>query len=86
LCYVDRPFKRLTMPRYFFHCRSGCEAIPDDTGVELPDNDAARFSALQIIDSMLKDGRSDWRGWVMVVGDLHGKLVAKLPFVAAPER
>src|SRR4051794_9843387 len=64
--YVDRTLLRLIMPRYFFPCRSGCESIPDDAGVDLSDNDAARFSALQIINSMLKDERSDWRGWVMV--------------------
>ena len=31
------------MPRYFFHCRSADETIPDDAGAELTDTETARI-------------------------------------------
>ena len=68
------------MPRYFFHCRCADETIPDDSGAELPDTDAAYISGRNMVARMVKQGMSDWTGWVLDVADAYGKVVAVVSF------
>ncbi len=68
------------MPRYFFHCRSADETIPDDAGAELTDTETARISARNMVARMVKRGTSDWTGWVLDVADAYGKVLAEVTF------
>jgi hypothetical protein len=72
------------MPRYFFHVRDGHD-MPDDTGTELPDDDAARAEAVVLAGSLLRDlGGQFWSGtdWFMQVVREDGKQVCELEFSA----
>ena len=68
------------MPRYFFHCRSADETIPDDAGAELTDTETARISARNMVARMVKRGTSDWTGWVLDVADAYGRFWLRSPF------
>ena len=49
------------MPRYFFNVHDGKD-LPDDSGTELGDSDAAHREAIVAAGEMLKEtGRSSWR-------------------------
>ena len=58
------------MPRYFFDLYNGSGLTRDEEGQELPDQDAARASALNDIRSLLSSeiraGSLDLRGRIMV--------------------
>ncbi|KRB27729.1 DUF6894 family protein [Mesorhizobium sp. Root172] len=72
------------MPRYFFHVRDGTD-MPDDTGTELPDDNAARTEAVVLSGGLLKDlGGDFWTGsdWLMQVVRDDGKEVCELKFSA----
>ena len=47
------------MPRYFFHIRDGENIIPDEEGLELPDNEAAGVEARRSAVEMLADAQRD---------------------------
>lgn len=72
------------MPRYFFNIQHG-QPDPDETGMDLPDNDAAWKEAtitagklLQDMDGTLKPGRE----WRMEVTDAAGNLIWVLRLLA----
>ena len=73
------------MPRYFFHVDNG-EFIPDPSGTELPDIQAARVEAVQAAGEMINEkGQSFWEHmtpWVMNVTDSNKRLLFTLEFVA----
>jgi hypothetical protein len=73
------------MPRYFFHVDNG-KFIPDLSGTELPDQDAARVEAVRAAGEMINDTRqSFWEHmapWVMNVTDADKRLLFTLEFGA----
>ena len=76
------------MPRYFFHLQAGeHRAVPDKTGQELPDADAAwdaaRRIARQLIEWNLEPVR--WLDYQFQVTDEGGETVFELPFAEAIE-
>jgi hypothetical protein len=75
------------MARYFFHLKAGGEIKPDDTGIDLPDEDAARIQAIKGAQSMLAEakqvGGPNRLDWKFVVADENGRTVMTVPFADA---
>ena len=72
------------MPRYYFHVFDG-QDFPDDEGVELLDDGAAKDQAILAAGDMLREiGFEFWdgEGWVMKVVDETDRLVGELEFSA----
>lgn len=70
------------MPRYFFNVRDSVE-VPDEHGVELQDDDAARDVAVVASAEAIRDlGARFWdhETWRMIVTDQQGAVVAQLDF------
>jgi hypothetical protein len=72
------------MPRYFLHCSRGeSDTIKDETGSQLPNDDAARRQAERIAGELAepKAGQEDasWQGWSVRVVDEVGREVFSLP-------
>jgi hypothetical protein len=72
------------MPRYFFHCSMGDrDTIKDETGSQLPDDDAARRQAERIAGELAEPraAREDasWQGWSVRVVDEVGREVCSVP-------
>jgi len=71
------------MPRYFFHIDNG-EFVPDPTGTELPDLDAARLEAVRAAGEMIIEAKeSFWEHqtpWNMHVTDGGRRLLFTLQF------
>lgn len=68
------------MARYFFHCRGQDEFIPDESGAEMLDRNAAFESARLIVQRMLTRAPQEWVGWVMEVSDDTGRVLSVVPF------
>ena len=65
------------VPRYYFHHRDG-GAFNDETGEELPDDEAARREAMIALPEMARDmlhRNGDKQGYVIMVTDESGKPV-----------
>ena len=74
------------MPLYFFHIvtKDGT-VLPDDTGVQLPDLDAARQEADRTVASLLRDtelGGRDYTGGIFEVESDDGRQVFAWPIRA----
>ncbi len=72
------------MPRYFFHLIDG-HFMPDETGSELPSDDAARAEAVRVSGGLLQDlGEKFWDSgtWVLQVVRDDGGNVCELKFEA----
>ena len=73
------------MPRYFFHVDNG-EFIPDKTGTDLADLNAARVAAVRAAGEMINEsGPSFWEHqtpWNMHVTDVDRMLLFTLQFGA----
>jgi hypothetical protein len=72
------------MPRYFFHVRDGAD-IPDETGTEMSDDDAARAEAVVLAGSLLKDlGGQFWTGTDRFMHGVRddGEQICELEFFA----
>ncbi|RLP26346.1 hypothetical protein [Mesorhizobium sp. YM1C-6-2] len=73
------------MPRYFFHVDNG-EFIPDETGADLPDLQAARREAVRAAGEMIDEAQeSFWDHlslWNMHVTDSDHRLLFTLTFGA----
>ena len=55
------------MPQFFFHVQMG-ELFPDETGITLPNDRAARDVALQVLAELARDAADElWRGDVFRV-------------------
>lgn len=76
------------MPRFFFHIRENGGRTPDEEGLELPDLDAARQTAIAGARSIMCDtimgGRLSLDG-AIEVKDKDGALLFELPFREAVE-
>ena len=68
--------RRGKMPRFFFHVRSGSNALDDKTGEVLPGPAAAATRAEQIARELAGDGDS-YRGYQVIVVDELGNEVAR---------
>lgn len=76
------------MPRYFFNVRDSVE-MPDEHGVELPNDDAARDAAVVASAEAIRDlGARFWdhETWHMIVTDERGAVVAQLDFSGRARR
>jgi hypothetical protein len=64
------------MPRYFFNLTFGQRVVPDEEGVELPNQSAARDEALAAVRGVTdpQTGRTSrrWAGWFLEVADDRG--------------
>jgi hypothetical protein len=62
------------MPRYFFHLRFGQRVVPDEEGVELPNQTAARDEALAAVRELTnpKISQRRWASWFIDVADESG--------------
>jgi hypothetical protein len=73
------------MPHYFFHVDNG-EFVPDESGTELPDLDAARREAVRAAGEMIDDAQQTfWEHllpWNMHVTDGQHRLLFTLEFGA----
>ena len=70
------------MPRYFFNIRDGSD-LPDTTGVELPNLDAAKAQAVRVSAEALRDlGADFWKhgDWRLDVTDAQGVQVIAIKF------
>ena len=56
------------MPLYRFALHNG-HRLDDEEASELPDDEAARQEALQIIHDLKKNNVSGWKGWRVEVTD-----------------
>src|SRR5262249_28952314 len=65
------------MPLYFFHLNFGDRVLPDDEGVELPNQSAAREEALAVVRDLVepKSGSNTrrWATWFLQVADDRGQ-------------
>jgi len=69
------------MPRYHFNLVGRSETIPDPQGVDLPDDEAARRVALDVI-AELRTGKApngEWDGWWLEIVNASGGIVAGIP-------
>lgn len=72
------------MPTYYFDVADGV-CVVDDTGAQLPDDEAARQHAIRISSDMLKSADvARWRGdeWRVHVRDEDSRTVYTLAFRA----
>ena len=65
------------MPRYYFYI----DDSPDDSGVELPDEEAARSAAVETFGAMIRDGSVNAQSHMRVTDDA-GRRVVSLRFSA----
>jgi hypothetical protein len=73
------------MPVYFFDLNNGAGGIPDDTGTELRDVDAAIGHAHDVARDLMKHRAPKRRHWSMAVCDDTHTVLLELPFVAVDE-
>ena len=76
------------MGRYFFHLKNKGRLDPDDTGVDLPNPEAAFDEAVKAARGMMKDaalGGKDLSGQSFEVTDSEGEPVFTFPFALAAE-
>jgi hypothetical protein len=76
------------MGRYFFHLKAQGHVEPDDTGVELPDAEAAFAEGVKAAQDMARDaalGGKDISGQSIEITDGDGEPVFALPFSLAIE-
>ena len=73
------------MPRYFFHVRDGASVQPDRDGVELPDLDAARKTAVERAYAIwsARPPRLEQNGQAFEIADDTGATVLEVPFSEA---
>jgi hypothetical protein len=69
------------MPLYHFAAYNGRRLDDPEAAEDLPDDQAAREEALQVIRDLKKNNRTAWRGWMIEVTE-RGRLVWQIPFVA----
>lgn len=73
------------MPRYLFHVDNGT-FVPDETGTDLSNLDAARMEAVRAAGEMINDAKASfWEHltpWVMHVTDSDHRLLFTLEFGA----
>ncbi|MXQ11472.1 hypothetical protein GR328_08365 [Microvirga makkahensis] len=72
--------------RCFFHLVNGAETILDDTGVDVPNLDGAKASALRAISELLResdDVLQDWAGWQLHIVCSRGNILASIPLCAS---
>jgi len=65
------------MPLYFFHLNFGDRVLPDEEGVELPNQSAAREEALAVVrdlaDPKIGGNTRRWASWFLQVADDGGQ-------------
>lgn len=72
------------MPTYYFDVADGVSVV-DDTGADLPDDEAARRHAIRISGDMMRSADiARWRGdeWTVHVRDEDDRIVYTLAFRA----
>jgi hypothetical protein len=73
------------MPQYHFCIQDG-DPIGDEDGAMLPDDQTARYYAMQIIHELQKGDEPTWSGYTMEV-ICDGRVVWRIPFeVSYPSR
>lgn len=80
------------MPRYYFHVQDG-SSLPDDTGSEFPNIEAAKLAAIDFAGSLLREGipAGIWNGetWQLYVTDSpvigEGRTFCTLSFSGSDE-
>ena len=63
------------MPRYFFNLTNAIRTVVDADGVELADEEAMRFEAMEMVADLHKESQitcTDWSGWRVVVRGQNG--------------
>jgi hypothetical protein len=68
------------MPRYFFSLNDGEKVIPDLEGAELPDDDATRAYAAQVVRELARNRERETRSWRLAVCYADGTLCFELLF------
>ncbi|MCB5176627.1 DUF6894 family protein [Microvirga lenta] len=64
--------------RCFFHLVSDFDAILDDTGIEVPDLETAKFEAMKAIRELRQElvgASEEWRGWRLDIVCPQGTLL-----------
>ena len=70
------------MPLYRFALHNGHRLDDEEAAEFLPDDEAAREEALQIIRDLKKSNASGWKGWRVEVTD-GDRQVCQIPFIGA---
>jgi hypothetical protein len=70
------------MPLYSFALHNGHRLDDEEAAEFLPDDEAAREEALQIIRDLKKSNASGWKGWRVEVTD-GDRQVWQIPFIGA---
>lgn len=72
------------MHRYFFNLYDGKRTYTDKYGVKLSGIAAARKHAraqiLEIKGAPHLEPIQDWKGWVLIISDVNGKIVGEINF------
>ena len=64
--------------RCFFHLVNGCEAIPDEAGVEVADLETAKAQAFRAIRELREESggtAGEWTGWRLDIVCPEGSLL-----------
>jgi hypothetical protein len=76
------------MPRFHLNLHNGLGLTPDEEGLDLPDEEAARAEAIRSIRSLVseevKEGCIDLNGRIEIIGE-DGQCVDTIRFVDAVE-
>ena len=67
--------------RFYFHLVNGCEAILDDTGIEVPDLETAKSEAMRTVRELRQEddvAAEEWPGWQLNVVCAEGILLYSL--------
>jgi uncharacterized protein DUF6894 len=68
-------YGNVAVPRYFFNLTHAIRTVVDADGVELADEEAMRFEAMEMVADLRKESHitcTDWSGWCVVVYDENG--------------
>ncbi len=71
--------------RCFFHLVNDAETILDDTGIDVPNLDGAKASALRAISELRREAEDpfqDWAGWQLHIVCPQGTVLAAIPLSA----
>jgi len=72
----------IAVPQYHFAAHNGHTLDDPEAAEFLPDDEAAREEALQVIQDLKRNNVGAWRGWTMEVTDGDRK-VWRIPFSGA---
>jgi hypothetical protein len=71
----------------YFHLVSDHETVPDETGIEVPNLEAARDWAIEVIQEVSPEAGSshdNWTGWSVMITDAAGTVLCTISLDRQP--